>query len=92
MPPTTVELTKPDAPTPDQFLKYLYVLYYKDQQSNKLIKTFYHPTDLDGAQQRARQHCLKMQYRFIRVESLMADLDAEEMAKVPAPAPALKSA
>ena len=84
---------KTSAPAPiEQLLKQLYVLYYKDQLSNKLMKTFHFPGDIDVAQTRARQYCLKMQYRFIRVENLMADFDAEERIKDPAPTRALVGA
>lgn len=62
----------------EEALKNIYVLYYKDNASNKLMKTFYFQGSLQDASHRARAHCAKMQFRYIRVEPLMAIFDVDE--------------
>jgi hypothetical protein len=63
-------------------LRDLYILYYKDRLATKLTKTFYHPGGLEKAMQRAITHCGQMQFRFIRVEPMFADLDDDELVRL----------
>jgi hypothetical protein len=84
------------APLPPELLanlKKLYKLYYKRGFDPHCELVFAFDGDLASAIKRGREHCLRMNYKFIHVKPYFIDLDESEKnftgGYVPPPRPSL---
>jgi len=60
----------------------MWTLYYRYGTVPQLQKTFIHEGDLLAAINRAREHCVKMGYRFICVRPFLIDLEEQEQRRL----------
>lgn len=72
----------PQDPVPQKKSKYpsdVWVLYYRYGTIPCLQKFFRFGGDMVGAINRAREHCIKMNYQFICIRPFLVDLDEQEI-------------
>lgn len=59
--------------------KNMYILHYrKGDNPHPMTKFFFIEGDIQKAMARARSHCDTMNYRFLRVDSFVSNLEADE--------------
>jgi hypothetical protein len=56
----------------------LYTMFYKRGMNPRAQLIFAHNGDKDSAIKRGREHCLRMNFKFIHVEPFLVDLDETE--------------
>ena len=79
--PDTLTVPKPGTPTGVSFdVEHAYILYYiKTPNPHTQMKVFcYKAKDLKEVVQRVKDHCSNMNYRFVRVEPFLKDLNYDE--------------
>jgi hypothetical protein len=65
-----------------EYLKNIWILFYRHGVNPHCQKGFYHNGDIYAANKRAKEHCDVMGYRFIFVRPLIVDIDEEEKIKM----------
>lgn len=77
MSPTETDTRQPLAVNTTQLTK-LWKLFYKVGYNPRAELVFPFDGDKDGAIRRGREHCSRMNYKFIHVEPFFVDLDKTE--------------
>lgn len=74
---TEVEVLKPAAVTVER-LTHLWRLFFKRGMNPRGEIIFAFDGEKDSAIKRGREHCLRMNFKFIHVEPFLVDLDKSE--------------
>ena len=67
-----------EVPTRPPRVKRSYTLYYHYRNSRPQELHFEYEGDLKNAIERGQEHCIRMNYKFIKVRPLIVDLDDRE--------------